>query len=122
MDITPSAGPALSAYATAIAGHDWRALRDLLADEATVTLLHTGERLGADEFVAFNRGYPGGWVFHTEEIVDGGGRGALRARVVMGEDTFHVATFGSADSTGRLTDLVEVWTEAVTPHPERGTS
>jgi hypothetical protein len=26
MDATPTAGPALSGYATAIAGHDWTAL------------------------------------------------------------------------------------------------
>ncbi len=72
--------------------------------------------------MAFNRGYPGAWAFHAEEVVDGGDRGALRARVVVGEQTYHVATFGSADPSGRLTDLVEVWTEAVAPHPERGTA
>ena len=79
-------------------------------------------RFGPDEFVAFNRGYPGAWVFHPEEVVDGGDRGVLRARVVVGEESFHAATFGSLHPSGRLTDLVEVWTEAVAPHPERGSS
>ena len=121
MDPTPSAGAALTAYAAAIAGHDWPGLRALLADEATVTLLHTGERLGAEEFVAFNRDYPEPWTFHPDEVVDAGGRGVLRAHVEAESATFHVATFGTRDSSGRLTELVEVWSEAVAPHPERGT-
>jgi hypothetical protein len=117
-----TAGTALSAFAAAIAAHDWGALRAGFADDATVTLLHTGERLDADGFVAFNRDYPAAWVFHADEVVDSGARGVLRARTTVGEETYHVATFGSLDPTGRLTDLVEVWTEAVAPHPERGTS
>ncbi len=116
-----TAGRALDAYAAAIAAHDWAGLRGVLADEATVTLVHTGERLGADAFVEFNRTYPGDWAFHRDEVVDGGARGVLRARTVLDGATYHVATFASADPAGRLTDLVEVWTEAVAPHPQRGT-
>jgi hypothetical protein len=122
MDDHPTAGALLASYAEAISGRDWPALRRLLADDAAVTLLHTGERHDADAFVAFNRDYPGEWVFHTDEVVDGGARGVLRAHTVVGDETYHVATFGSRGATGRLTDLVEVWTEAVAPHPERATS
>lgn len=117
-----TAGPALTAFAAAIAGRDWDRLRRLLADDVVVTLLHTGERLDADGFVALNRDYPGDWTFHVDEVVGGGRRGVLRAHTVLDGATYHVATFGSLDPTGRLTDLVEVWTEAVAPHPERGTS
>jgi hypothetical protein len=117
-----TAGTALSAFAAAIAAHDWVALRGVLADDATVTLVHTGEQLDADGFVAFNRDYPAAWVFHTDEVVDAGPRGVLRARTTVDGETYHVATFGSVDPDGRLTDLLEVWTEAVAPHPERGTS
>ena len=120
MDDEARVGPVLTAYAAAIAGRDWPGLRALLADDATVTLLHTGERLGADAFVAFNRDYPGAWVFHADEVVDGGRRGVLRAHTVVDQESYHVATFGSLHAGGRLTDLVEVWTEAVAPHPERG--
>jgi hypothetical protein len=119
MDTAPSAGAALEAYAAAIAGHDWPGLRALLADEATVTLLHTGERFGAEQFVAFNRDYPGPWTFHRDEVVDAGERGVLRAHVEAEAATFHVATFGSLDATGRLSDVVEVWSEAVAAHPQR---
>jgi hypothetical protein len=117
-----TAGTLLTAFAMAVAAHDWPALRGLLDDDATVTMLHTGERFDADGFVTFNSDYPGAWVFHADEVVDGGARGVLRAHSVIGEDTFHVATFASVGPARRLTDLVEVWTEAVAPHPERGTS
>jgi hypothetical protein len=107
----------LPAYADAIARHDWAGLRAVLHDEATVTLLHTGERFDADGFVAFNRDYPGPWRFTAEEVVDGGGRGVLRARATTDEATFHVATFATL-ADGRLTDLVEVWTDAVGEPPQ----
>jgi hypothetical protein len=116
-----TAGPVLTAYAAAITAHDWPGLRSLLADDATLTLLHTGERFDAAGFVAFNRDYPGAWVYHRDEVVDGGSRGVLRAHTEVDGASYHVATFGSLDPTGRLTDLIEVWTEAVAPHPERGT-
>ena len=122
MNDTPSAGGVLTAFAAAIGRRDWDALRGLLADNATVTLLHTGERFDADGFVTFNRDYPGAWEFHADEVVDAGARAVLRARTTLGEETYHVATFASLDASGRLTDLVEVWTEAVAPHPERGSS
>jgi hypothetical protein len=109
----------LTTYADAIAGADWPGLRAVLDDAAEVTLVHTGERLGPDGFVAFNRDYPGAWVFTVEEVVDGRDRGVLRARVELGGETFHVATFASVAGSGRLTDVLEVWTEAVAPHPER---
>ena len=114
-----TAGACLTSYAEAIAAADWPALRALLDDEASVRLLHTGERFDADGFVAFNRDYPGPWAFHREEVVDGDRRAVLRARVESDGATFHVATFASLAASGRLTDVVEVWTEAVTPHPDR---
>lgn len=117
-----TSGPLLDAYAAAVAASDWPALRSVLDDAATVRLLHTGEVLDADGFVAFNAGYPGPWTFAAQEVVDGGARGVLRAEVASGDDTFHVATFATLSASGRLTDLVEVWTEAVAPHPDRSTS
>lgn len=117
-----TSGPLLDAYADAIASADWPALRAVLDDAATVRLLHTGEVLDADGFVAFNAGYPGPWTFTTQEVVDGGARGVLRACVTSGDDTFHVATFATLSTGGRLTDVVEVWSEAVAPHPERSSS
>ncbi len=115
-----TAGSALASFGACIAAHDWSGLRALLADDVSVELVHTGERFDADAFVALNRDYPGDWVFHVDEVVDGGARAVLRARTVVGDETFHVATFGSLDPRGLLTELVEVWTEAVAPHPQRG--
>lgn len=94
----------------------------MFADGFSARLLHTGETFDGDGFVAFNRTYPGAWRFVRDEVVDGGRRAVLRARTTIGDDTWHVASFGSVDPDGLLTDLVEVWTEAVQPHPERSTT
>lgn len=115
------AAAALARFADAIAARDWPALRAVLADGCTVCLLHTGEVLDADGFVAFNRDYPGDWQYLRDEVVDGGGRAVLRSRTIVGDQTWHAASFGSVDDAGRLTDVVEVWTEAVATVPGRGT-
>lgn len=115
----PSAGAAMTAFATAITERDWDALRALLSEGFTARLLHTGETFDGDGFVALNRDYPGQWRFARDEVVDGGRRAVLRARTMIGDDTWHVASFGSVTPVGQITDLVEVWTEAVQPHPER---
>jgi len=110
---------ALTAFADAIAARDWAALRALLSDDCTTTLLHTGELLDADAFVAFNSSYPGDWIYTRDEIVDGGDRAVLRSRTVIDGQTWHAATFVTVNSEGLLTDIVEVWTDAVGPHPDR---
>lgn len=109
----------LQRFGAAIARRDWPGLGAVLAPGFTATLLHTGERFDAEGFVAFNSGYPGAWVFEVDEIVDGGERAVLRSRTTLGEAVYHCASFATS-SAGRLTELVEVWTEAVAPHPERG--
>ena len=118
--MTSTSAAALAVLARSIADRDWAGLRAVLADDVRVTLLHTGETFDADGFVAFNRGYPGDWAYHAEEVVDGGHRAVLRSRTVVGDETYHAASFATVDGDGRIVELREVWTEAVAPHPERG--
>ena len=117
--VTGHSAAALTTYAEALARRDWSAVRDALSDDLVVLLLHTGERFDADGFVALQRDYPGAWRFVVDEVVDGGDRAVLRSRTLIGDDTWHAATFATADPAGRLVDVVEVWTEAVAPHPDR---
>lgn len=109
----------LERFAAAITAHDWPGLTAVLAPGATVTLLHTGETFDRDAFVTFNSGYPGPWVYTADEVVDGGARAVLRAHVTSDDGTYHCASFATS-AGGLLTDLLEVWTEAVAPHPTRG--
>lgn len=114
-----SAGQALQALADAIAEHDWLAMRAVLHDDLEARYLHTGESFDADGLLALTRDYPGAWTYHRDEIVDAGRRGVLRSHTVIGTQTWHAASFATVDESGLIVDLVEVWTEAVSPHPER---
>jgi len=119
MTTDSTAAAALEDLAQAIGARDWASLRSLLADDFSVTLLHTGEVFDAAGFVAFNSSYPGDWTYVRDEIVDGGDRAVLRSRTVVDGQTWHSASFGSVNQGGQLTQMVEVWTEAVAPHPDR---
>ncbi|WP_193606987.1 nuclear transport factor 2 family protein [Nocardioides lijunqiniae] len=119
MSDTDSTARLLERYGAAVSGRDWAALAALLAPSFSATLLHTGERFDRDGFVALNADYLGDWVFHVDEVVDGGARSVLRSHTVLGEETYHAASFAVA-ADGLLTELVEVWTEAVAAHPTRG--
>lgn len=112
-------GAVLQRFADTIDARDWEGLLALLAPDFSATLVHTGERFDREGFVAFNADYPGQWRFQADEVVDAGDRGALRAHTTDGVETFHVASFAST-ADGLITDLVEVWTEAVAAHPTRG--
>lgn len=70
-----------------------------------------------------NRDYPGSWRFVHEEVVDGGDRRVLRAKVTSADgssdDVHYVASFATLDDEGLLRELVEVWAEVATPEPDR---
>ena len=115
---TASSGALLQRFADAIDTRDWEGLTALLDPALTVRLVHTGETYDRESWVAFNADYPGQWRFHADDVVDAKDRGVLRARTTDGVETFHVACFVTVVD-GLVTDLVEVWTEAVAPHPDR---
>lgn len=117
----PTAGQLLVRLAQAIDAQDWAGLDDLLAPQLACRYVHTGEVFDRDGFVSLNRDYPGSWRFEHESVVDDGEQAAMRARVSDGSETFYVASFARAAS-GRLEELVEVWTDSVQPHPERSTT
>ena len=106
-----TAAPALTRFAETIDARDWASLRDLLAPGFTAHFVHTGQTFDRDGWVAFNSDYPGHWRFRWEDVVVAGDRGAGRARVSNGEQTFHVASFVTVDPDGLIGELVEVWTD-----------
>ncbi|VXB52120.1 nuclear transport factor 2 family protein [Nocardioides sp. AX2bis] len=108
----------LTLLAESVDAEDWPALRALLADHAVVRYEHTGEQMDATAYVALNRDYPGRWRFEAREVVDGGSRAVLRARVSDGTETHAVVVLASSEA-GLLVDLVEVWAEVGAP-PESG--
>ncbi|GAB3451304.1 nuclear transport factor 2 family protein [Kineococcus endophyticus] len=114
-----AAGRVARSFADAVDDRDWASLASLLAPGSTATLVHTGETFTGEQFVAFNRDYPGGWRFTVTDLVASGDRAVLRARVTPasgGDGVFHVASFLRV-ADGLVTELVEVWGEELPAPP-----
>ena len=111
----------LTRLAAVIDAHDWDGLPDLLHDDFTCRLVHTGEVFTKEQWVRFNADYPGFERMHVEDLVAHGERGVLRAKVVgrgdAGEElVFAVASFASTKD-GLVSELVEVWADVDQPPP-----
>ena len=88
----------------------WDAMADLLDPAVQVDYVHTGERMDGAGFIQLNRDYPGRWYAQIADIVGDGERAVSRTRVTDGAETYWVASFATTKA-GRITELVEVWTE-----------
>ncbi len=103
-------------FADVLDSQDWDGLATLLAQEFTARHTHTGRCFDRRQFVDFNRDYPGSWRFQWEDVISAVDRGAGRAKVFDGRETYYVACFLTvADS--RIVELVEVWTDVVADQP-----
>jgi hypothetical protein len=88
----------------------WDKIPDLFDPAVQVRYVHTGEVLDVDSYVRLNREYPGRWHAAVHDIVGDGDRAVSCTRIYDDEQTYWVASFATIRS-GRITDLVEVWTE-----------
>ncbi len=89
----------------------WDKLADVLDPAVQVRYVHTGEVMDAGTYVRLNRDYPGRWSTAVADLVASGDRAVSRTEVTDGTQTFWVASFATVRG-GRITDLVEVWTDA----------
>jgi hypothetical protein len=97
----------------------WDKIPDLLDPALQVRYVHTGEVMDAESYVRLNRDYPGRWRAAVSDLVGSGDRAASCTRIYDDEQTFWVASFATIRN-GRITDMVEVWTEAgQQPPPNR---
>ncbi|HEY1324132.1 MAG TPA: nuclear transport factor 2 family protein [Streptosporangiaceae bacterium] len=94
-----------------IDARDWDGLGGLLDPGLVVQYTQTGETFDSAGFVRVNREYPGRWYVTVEDVVGDGERAVCRARVTDGQQTYHVASFAIVRG-GRITDMVEVWSES----------
>jgi len=108
-----TSAPTLRPFADAIDARDWGTLRTLLAPDFCALFVHDGRTFDADSFVAFQRDYPGRWRFEVVDHVAVGDRAVARSRVSDGDQVHWVASFATLTDE-LVSDLVEVWTEAVT--------
>lgn len=100
---------------------EWDKIPDLLDPAVQVRYVHTGELLDAESYVQLNRDYPGRWHAAVHDMVGDGDRAVSCTRIYDGDLTFWVASFATSRN-GRITELVEVWTEAGQQPPPTRTS
>jgi hypothetical protein len=97
----------------------WDKIPDLLDPAVRISYVHTGELFDAESYVRLNRDYPGRWHATVHDMVGNGDRAVSRTRIYDSEQTFWVASFATTRD-GKLTELVEVWTDAgQQPPPDR---
>jgi len=102
-----------------IDAQQWDKIPDLLDPAVQVRYVHTGEVMDADSYVRLNRDYPGRWRAAVHDMVGDGDRAVSCTRIYDSEQTFWVASFATTRD-GRITELVEVWTDAgQQPPPNR---
>jgi hypothetical protein len=99
----------------------WDKIPDLLDPAVQVRYVHTGEVLDRGSYVRLNREYPGRWHVAVHDMVGDGDRAASCARIYDGEQTFWVASFATTRD-GRITEMVEVWTDDGQQPPPRPTA
>lgn len=116
------AGVVLRAWWDRIDAREWDEMAELLDPQLRVHYVHTGEDLTADGFVRLNREYPGRWHAVVKDLVAADGRAVSHAEVTDGTEdlsggTYQVASFATVPA-GRITDLVELWTDDVASPPK----
>ncbi|MCY7396284.1 MAG: ester cyclase [Nocardioides sp.] len=117
-----TAATTLTRFAAIVNAREWDQLPGILTEDFVAHLVHTGETLDRDGFVALNRDYPIVVRFLVEDMVSSGDRAVLRARVTDGQQTWHVASFATVAADGRLCDLVEVWADGASQPPDHRAS
>ena len=95
---------------------DWVAARELLADDAILTWICTGERFrGGDAIIQVNAVYPEGWSIRVIECVPlADGRILSLVRVAHPPQCFFATSLFQV-AQGRIQAIDEYWTTAEAP-------
>lgn len=93
-----------------IEARDWAAVRDLLADDASLDYPVTGERfVGAEHILAINTEYPEGWTIDVRTLRGEGDDVLALVRVPLG-DSIAWCTQRATVADGRIVAATEWWT------------
>ncbi|MFB7249292.1 nuclear transport factor 2 family protein [Microbacterium sp. NPDC056234] len=109
-----NAGLALHGLMTAIDEKRWDDLASYLHPEFVCRLAHTGESFNRDDWIRFNRDYPGFEHLTIEDFVAAETEAACRSHVTghgeAGPQHFECASFARMRD-GFIVGLTEIWTD-----------
>lgn len=99
---------------------DWNTFASLLSPTVTYDLPQTRERMhGRENYLRFNREYPGDWHLAVEEVLAVAGRVVSRVRFTVNGETQTAVTFFDVDAEGLITAILDFWPEPYEPPPGR---
>ncbi|MFI0966047.1 nuclear transport factor 2 family protein [Streptomyces sp. NPDC021080] len=94
----------------------WEAFAELLAEDVVYTLPQTRERIsGREQYVEFNREYPGDWHVRIERVMAEPGQAVTWTHFTVGLEETHAITFFTADAQGRIATVTDFWPEPYEP-------
>jgi hypothetical protein len=97
---------------------DWSSATALMAPDATIRYVATGERFDGASFMVMNQAYPEGWNLEIVDVLADDGRVGVQVRVPNGDQVDWLTGFYTVRG-GRIVEGVEHWlTERSEPAPE----
>ena len=94
-----------------MAGREWDAFGELVAEDVVYELPQTTERIrGREAYVRFNREYPGDWELELTRLVVEGDRAAASMNFTVGDEEMVGLVFLEA-TDGLISRVTDFWPE-----------
>lgn len=106
-------------YFETMAGRDWDAFGELVAEDVVYELPQTTERItGREAYVRFNREYPGDWKLELTRLVVDGDRAAASINFTVGDEQMVGLVFLEV-TDGLISRVTDFWPEPYVAPPGR---
>jgi ketosteroid isomerase-like protein len=106
-------------YFETMAGRDWDAFGELVAEDVVYELPQTTERItGREAYVRFNREYPGDWTLELTRLVVDGDRAAASMNFTVGDEQLVGLVFLEV-TDGLISRVTDFWPEPYVAPPGR---
>jgi ketosteroid isomerase-like protein len=107
-------------YFADLEARDWAAFTALLDPGVVYEMPQTRERItGRDEYVRFNREYPGDWHLDVRQLVCEERHAAAWVDARVGDERQDACVWLFMNEDGRIVRVVDFWPEAYEPPPGR---
>jgi ketosteroid isomerase-like protein len=103
-------------YWEAAEARDWDSFAAVLSPDVVYELAQTRERVrGRDDYLQFNRDYPGDWHLTIDRVVGDGDAAASLTTFTVGDETMPGIAFFTFDAEGRVAGIRDFWPQPYDP-------
>lgn len=104
------------AYIDRLERRDWTGLTELLAENVIYEMPQTRERIrGREDFLRFNREYPGDWHLRIRRVVAEGAFAALLLDVLVDDEQRDACVWLDVSEQGLIEKVTDYWPEPYEP-------